>query len=111
MLRGETPVQLRRRRCGASAARTRDRAPRTQPRTSLDIAPHEAALWDALRDLRARLAREQNVPAYVIFHDATLLADAARPAAATGRARRRSAASARRKLERYGEAFLGVLTG
>ena len=32
----------------------------------------DAPLFDALRALRAQLAREQNVPAYVIFHDATL---------------------------------------
>jgi len=73
VLRGETPVWLRRvadrdqRRAGRRAARSAARA------SSLEIAPHETALWDALRELRARLAREQGVPAYVIFHDATLL--------------------------------------
>ena len=30
------------------------------------------ALWDALRQTRRELAREQGVPPYVIFHDTTL---------------------------------------
>jgi ATP-dependent DNA helicase RecQ len=34
-------------------------------------------LFDALRAMRAARAREQGVPAYVIFHDATLRAIAA----------------------------------
>ena len=46
-----------------------------------------------LRALRAHLAREQNVPAYVIFHDATLRAIAAAPTRATSTNWRASAAS------------------
>jgi len=34
--------------------------------------PVDANLFDALRSLRTELARAQNVPAYVVFHDATL---------------------------------------
>lgn len=36
--------------------------------------PHIKALWDALRELRHKIAQEQNVPAYVVFHDKTLAA-------------------------------------
>ncbi len=77
-------------------------------RQSLDIAPHETNLWSALRDARARLAREQGVPAYVIFHDATLLA------MLRGRPLDRVALGAvsgvgAAKLARYGVAFLDVL--
>ena len=43
---------------------------------SLDAA--DQPVFEALRQLRAELAREQSVPAYVIFHDATLRAIAAR---------------------------------
>jgi ATP-dependent DNA helicase RecQ len=32
----------------------------------------DANLFDALRALRSELAKAQNVPAYVVFHDATL---------------------------------------
>jgi ATP-dependent DNA helicase RecQ len=34
----------------------------------------QRALWEALRELRRRIAAEQGVPPYVILHDATLLA-------------------------------------
>ena len=73
VLRGETTVFLRRiadrqeRRASRKASRAATRA------GTVEIAPHETALWLALRELRAQLAREQRVPAYVIFHDATLL--------------------------------------
>ncbi|KRG71476.1 DNA helicase RecQ [Pseudoxanthomonas dokdonensis] len=39
---------------------------------SVVVAPADLSLFGALRELRAQLAREQNVPAYVIFHDSTL---------------------------------------
>ena len=58
--------------------------------------------------MRARLAREQNVPAYVIFHDATLRNIATgRPQSLDELARIDGIGS--RKLERYGEGLLAVL--
>jgi ATP-dependent DNA helicase RecQ len=110
VLRGEASVQLRREpdREQRRASRKASRGERL--RHGVDIAPHEAALWDALRDLRARLSREQGVPAYVIFHDATLLAmlrEAPQTLAALGAI----SGIGERKLERYGEAFLDVLRG
>ena len=42
------------------------------PRTGVPVQSHDLHLFRALRDLRARLAKDQNVPAYVIFHDSTL---------------------------------------
>ena len=75
---------------------------------SLDIAPHEAPLWDALRATRARLAREQGVPAYVIFHDATLLEMLrARPRNVDELGEISGVGAA--KLERYGGAFLDTV--
>ena len=47
---------------------------RSAQRTGLSVLPQDLALFNALRGLRAELAREQNVPAYVIFHDSTLRA-------------------------------------
>jgi ATP-dependent DNA helicase RecQ len=108
-LRGSEPIWLRR-PPGKAERRAAGRdggAART--RQSLDIAPHEAALWDALRDARARLAREQGVPAYVIFHDATLLA-MLRERPQSLRELGAISGVGERKLARYGEAFLGVLT-
>ena len=56
--------------------------------------PVDEALFEALRALRKRLADEQNVPAYVVFSDATLAEMAARRPART-RSCSRSTASAR----------------
>ena len=108
VLRGETPVHLRRQAdsAGRRAKRQKSRTERT--RAGLDVAPHETALWDALRALRARLAKEQGVPAYVIFHDATLLA-MLRERPQTLSALGAVSGVGERKLERYGDAFLGEL--
>jgi ATP-dependent DNA helicase RecQ len=108
VLRGESPVRLRRPadRVERRAARRTQRAERT--RQSLDIAPHEAALWQVLRDTRARLAREQGVPAYVIFHDATLL-QMLRERPHTMDELGTISGIGAAKLARYGAAFLRVI--
>jgi ATP-dependent DNA helicase RecQ len=65
-------------------------------------------LFDALRERRRDLAREQGVPPYVIFHDATLREMAAlRPA--TLSALGTVSGVGARKLEAYGAAFLAVI--
>ena len=67
-------------------------------------------LFRALRDLRARLAKEQNVPAYVIFHDSTLREIAERrPDSMHALARVPGIGGA--KLARYGEDVLDSVTG
>ncbi len=67
-------------------------------------------LFERLRELRLELARAQGVPPYVIFHDATLQAMAVeRPQTLSGLAGIPGVGE--RKLDRYGEAFLGVLLG
>ncbi len=61
-----------------------------------------------MRDLRKRLADEQGVPPYVIFHDRTLAEMAsARPASKEALARISGVGTG--KLDRYGEAFLAVI--
>jgi ATP-dependent DNA helicase RecQ len=108
VLRGATPVHLRREADQTERRRKRQKTRGERTRASLDIAPHETPLWDALRDLRGRLAREQGVPAYVIFHDATLLA-MLREKPRTLDALGAISGVGERKLARYGEAFLGAL--
>jgi ATP-dependent DNA helicase RecQ len=108
VLRGATPVHLRRTADASERKRARQKTRGARARASLDIAPHEASLWDALRDLRGRLAREQGVPAYVIFHDATLLA-MLREKPQTLDALGAISGVGERKLARYGEEFLGAL--
>ncbi len=65
-------------------------------------------LWNALRDCRKKLADEQGVPAYVVFHDATL-ADMVERQPQTLEQLGRISGIGVRKLENYGEAFLDVL--
>ena len=75
---------------------------------SLGIEAYEQPMWDALRALRARLAKQHGVPAYVIFHDATLLAMLrALPANEDELASISGVGEA--KLKRYGRDFLEVI--
>jgi len=109
VLRGDETVHLRQEPDRAQRRASR-RANASGTRRSLDIAPHEEPLWNALRETRAQLAKEQGVPAYVIFHDATLYA------MLRERPRDREALATisgvgARKLERYGARFLAVLRG
>ncbi|HEX9450630.1 MAG TPA: DNA helicase RecQ [Burkholderiales bacterium] len=67
-----------------------------------------AALLERLRTWRSEQAREQSVPAYVIFHDATLSAiAAARPSNIDGLSTIHGIGA--KKLERYGPALMALL--
>ena len=78
------------------------------PRTGLPVQSQDLHLFQALRDMRARLAKEQNVPAYVIFHDSTLRNIAERrPDSMSELAQVGGIGGA--KLERYGAEVLEVV--
>lgn len=97
VLKGERTVALRRPIPAAAATDA-----------SQGVPEHDAAVFQALRALRARLAREQNVPAYLIFHDATLRQIAARrPHDADALASIPGVGAG--KLTRYGHALLEVI--
>ncbi|WP_447595237.1 DNA helicase RecQ [Stenotrophomonas rhizophila] len=66
VLKGQRKVMMRR-----ESPKTRERD-RSGQRTGLSVLPEDLVLFNALRSLRAELAKEQNVPAFVIFHDSTL---------------------------------------
>ena len=67
-----------------------------------------AALFAELRTLRGAIAREEQVPAYVVFPDRTLAEIAARrPRSAAALADIRGVGPA--KLEKYGERFLELV--
>ncbi|HEY4559500.1 MAG TPA: DNA helicase RecQ [Lysobacter sp.] len=81
---------------------------RTTEAEAFDLDPDSLARFQSLREWRSQVAREQNVPAYVIFHDATLRAIAeADPADLDDLARIPGIGSS--KLDRYGEAVLQQL--
>lgn len=107
VLRGETSLRMRRE---PRPARGRGRAARGASKTepaALLSAPDEA-LFQRLRALRAELARDQGVPPYVIFHDATLRQMAElRPRSLPELAGIGGVGAS--KLERYGERFVDAV--
>jgi len=103
ILRGEIPVFFRR-DAALTARAVTTRNPVAAPQGAA------APLFEALRAERSALARAQNVPAYIIFHDATLAAIAtARPRDA--RALAEIPGMGRTKIERYGATVLAVVAG
>ena len=74
------------------------------------VTPNPAGdpLFEALRERRRDLAREQQVPPYVIFHDSVLRDMAAMKPASLAQLSSISGVGAK-KLEAYGDAFLQVI--
>ena len=87
----------------------RSRRDRTARRTAQSVVVDtDRDLFEALRRRRTEMARAQNVPPYVIFHDKTLIElAAARPASRAEMADVPGIGEA--KLDRYGAAFLAVI--
>jgi len=101
ILRGEQPLQLRKFvKAGKARSQTRKSAVYSQV--------SDEKLWEALRNLRTALAEKQNVPAYVIFHDATLMEMVERQPENRAQLATLSGIG-EKKLEAYGEAFLDVI--
>ena len=101
VLKGETQVMLRK----PTNTKERVRTTRAATGADIDLAPADQPLFESLRALRGRLAREQNVPAYVIFHDATLREIARLRPISHGQLGGIGGVGAG-KLERYGDAVL-----
>jgi ATP-dependent DNA helicase RecQ len=96
VLKGEESVEMRRPTVSSKKKKSRGKVVSTDP------------LFEKLKSWRLEQAREQSVPPYVVFHDATLAAIAA--------ARPRSVAElskipgiGAKKLDRYAEALLRLL--
>ena len=106
VLKGEVTLQLRVPAEKTRAAKSSRRGRERPPPLPLD----EAGLlrFAALKAWRAEVAREHNLPAYVVFHDATL-AEMAREAPATLDALAGISGVGAKKLEAYGPEILRVL--
>jgi ATP-dependent DNA helicase RecQ len=103
VLRGEQQVMLR--RDPERQARTRSRSSRgAQP----ELAPSAAPVFERLRAWRGATAKEQGVPAYVIFHDATLREIATRSPATLAELGTVSGVG-ENKLAKYGDQVLATL--
>ena len=92
-----------------------ERAARSRPAKSAaapvaDLPAAAAGVFEALRAWRAATAKEQGVPAYVIFHDASLRQIATQaPASLAALASVNGVGES--KLAKYGEQILEVLSG
>jgi len=92
----------------AGASAKGSRRDRKAAAASTVMGEADAALFDALKTLRTRLAQEQKIPAYVVFSDRTL-AELATHRPTSPRAFREIHGVGDAKLERYGAAFLDVV--
>ncbi|MEL6516280.1 MAG: DNA helicase RecQ [Pseudomonadota bacterium] len=101
VLKGEAQVTLRRDEIRKAVSR---------PVVKTLVSEEDAPLLSALKAKRRALAEAQRVPAYVIFPDRTLIEMAeTRPDSLDSMARISGVGA--KKLERYGAAFLEVITG
>jgi ATP-dependent DNA helicase RecQ len=101
ILRGEAEITLRRDTLSKGARR---------PAAKALVSEEDAPLLSALKAKRRALAEAARVPAYVVFTDRTLIEMAeTRPQRLDEMARISGVGAA--KLERYGAAFLEVITG
>jgi ATP-dependent DNA helicase RecQ len=77
-------------------------------RDDLELEPDEQRLFEALRVQRSEIARDEKLPAYIVFSDRTLAELARRrPRSLAAFSDVRGVGDA--KLERYGEKFLAVI--
>ncbi len=118
VLRGEVAVRLRvpsetkargkpTRSRGASGSGASGSASKPPP---LPLGSGATALFESLKAWRAEVAREHNLPAYIVFHDATL-AEMAREQPATLDALAGISGVGAKKLEAYGAEILRVVGG
>jgi ATP-dependent DNA helicase RecQ len=77
VLKGEVQVQLRESVSAPAGSRKRSRGAEATPAVAAGLTGSGQARFAALKAWRAEVARAHNLPAYVIFHDATLAAIAA----------------------------------
>jgi ATP-dependent DNA helicase RecQ len=107
VLAGRRQVMLRREPERAARAAKPGRAARTAS-AAAELPAAATAIFEQLRAWRAATAKEQGVPAYVIFHDATLRQIAAEPPATLAQLGTVSGVG-ETKLARYGQQILDAL--
>jgi len=104
VLRGERQVMMRR----DPEKKPKQARSRTSKAPQVDLPPGAAPVFERLRAWRGATAKEQGVPAYVIFHDATLREIAARMPAGLDELGTISGIG-ENKLAKYGEGVLETL--
>jgi ATP-dependent DNA helicase RecQ len=110
VLKGETEVMLREETAGARLRATRSKSRRGDiaPEFATQDRPGDADLLGALRAWRSETARKRGVPAYVVFHDATL--DGIASSRPTTLSELRSISGVGdKKLEHYGDELIALV--
>ena len=109
VLKGEIPLHLRHDPASKPKSAKLKSAPSRSPENRPQLGEtHQTAIWTALRELRLNLAKAQNVPPYVIFHDRTLKEMIALSPQTLEDLHQVSGVG-KQKLEKYGALFLHVL--
>ncbi|MEO5812196.1 MAG: DNA helicase RecQ [Rhodanobacter sp.] len=108
VLAGTFSVQLREDARPPRGTRRKRDERKSAVASNLGIEAYEQSMWDALRALRTQLAKQQGVPPYVVFHDATLLA-MLRALPANENEMAGISGVGDTKLKRYGHDFLAVI--
>ncbi|WP_405095066.1 DNA helicase RecQ [Micromonospora sp. NBC_01412] len=98
------------RREAAKPARTKAAKTRPGATPAVELSPAAEPVFERLRAWRAATAKEQGVPAYVVFHDATLRQIAVDPPSTLDDLARVNGVG-EAKLARYGEQILVALAG
>lgn len=101
ILRGEQTIQLRRQSKPSEQPKQKE-----QKKRPLRLA--EQPLWEALRELRSRLAQELGVPPYIVFPDNTLH-EMVQKHPVTLDDMANISGVGQQKLKQYGEQFLAVI--
>ncbi|MFF5703272.1 DNA helicase RecQ [Streptomyces sp. NPDC012794] len=111
VLGGRRTVQLRKEKAPAAPSR-KEAGSRSgkSARVPVDLPAAAVPVFEALRAWRAATAREQGVPAYVVFHDATLREIATRLPGTVGELAGVGGVG-EAKLTKYGEGVLEALAG
>jgi ATP-dependent DNA helicase RecQ len=107
VLRGEQSVLLRESVTAEKAPRSKGKARSAPAVAAASLGQDAMVRFIHLKAWRAEVAREHNLPAYVIFHDATLAAIAEAAPQSIGELQGISGIGAK-KLEAYGEQVLRV---
>ena len=110
VLKGQAQVMLRQSVSAPAGARRKRESTRAAPAVAAGLNDAGQLRFAALKAWRAEVARSHNLPAYVIFHDATLAAIAALAPTSLDELQGVSGLGTK-KLEAYGEEVLRVVSG
>ena len=106
ILRGAQTVRFRR---DARSPKRNTAEPGRKGANASGLEPEAQAIWEALRAWRLEEARRQELPPYVLFHDATLIEVARRrPVSLTSLATIPGVGAS--KLDRYGSAIIEIVS-